>query len=88
MPGFEVTPEELVGAASTLGAVDATLNCPTVGSGDLGSPELEAAVDRFNAEAGKFAPVMFEAISVAGANAAAAAYAYVVTDTTSMPGGR
>ena len=86
MPGFSVTPEELQSAASTLGAVDATFNCPTVGAGDLGSPELEAAVERFNADAGRLARAMSQAVQAAGANVAAASYAYVVTDAGAMPG--
>jgi hypothetical protein len=86
LSGFSVTPEELHSAASTLGAVDATFACPTVGAGDLGSPELEAAVERFNAQAARLSQAMSQAVQAARANVAAAGYTYWVTDAAAMPG--
>lgn len=44
MEGFEVSPAELEGAASTLGGVEGSLGCPSRAGGELGSAELEAAV--------------------------------------------
>jgi hypothetical protein len=85
---FSVTPAELEGAASTLGAVDAVFRCPAAGQGGLGSPELEAAVQEFNEAAAWLSQAMGEAIQVAGTNAAIAAAAYVATDVGAMPGGR
>lgn len=68
--------------------VDAVFTCPAAGPGDLGSPELEAAVQEFNEAAARLAQAMGEAIQAAGANAAAAAVAYVVTEAGAMPRGR
>jgi hypothetical protein len=85
--GFSVSPAELEGAASTLGGVDAVFTCPAAGPGDLGSPELEAAVQEFNEAAARLAQAMGQAIQAAGANVAAAAVAYAVTDARAMPGG-
>jgi hypothetical protein len=87
MSRFSVTPDELDAAAATLGGVDAVFRCPRAGPGDLGSPELEAAVAEFNAAALRLADAMGHAIQTAGMNAAAGAGAYVTTDEAAMPGG-
>jgi hypothetical protein len=88
MSRFAVTPSELDAAAATLGGVDAVFRCPRAGPGDLGSPELEAAVEEFNAAAVRLAEAMGQAVQAAGTNLAAAAAAYVAADMGAMPGGR
>ena len=88
MPGFEVTPQELTGAAATLGSVQAELGCPTLGPGDLGSPELEAAMGAFYVSANKVAMALGDAVAHASSSVAAGATAYEVTDAGAMPGSR
>jgi hypothetical protein len=88
MSGFEVTPGELTGAAATLGSVQGELGCPSLGPGDLGSPELEAAMSSFYASASNVAVAMGDAIGQASANLTTAASAYVSTDAGAMPAGR
>jgi hypothetical protein len=88
MSGFEVTPAELTGAAATLGSVGGELGCPRLGPGDLGSPELEAAMSSFYASANGVAMAMGDAISQASTNLTAAASAYEVTDHGAMPAAR
>jgi hypothetical protein len=83
--GFAVTPAELEGAAGTLGGVQAEFACPGTGAGDLGSPELEAAVQDFNASAGRLAQAMGQAVQAASVNVALAASLYTATDLGVMP---
>jgi len=86
--GFEVTPGELTAAASTLGSVQGELGCPRLGPGDLGSPELEAAMASFYASANGVAMALGDAVSHASASLTAGASAYEVTDAGAMPAGR
>jgi hypothetical protein len=88
MGRFEVTPGELEAAAGTLGSVGAELGCPTLAPGDLGSPELEAALGQLYAATNRVAGAMSEAVSQASTNTAAGAGAYVGADVGAMPGGR
>ena len=87
MAGFDVTPADLHAAAGTLGAVDADLGCPTLAPGDLGSPELEAALGRLYAATDRVAQTMASAVSHASANTSAGANSYVTTDQGAMPFG-
>jgi hypothetical protein len=87
MPGFDVTPGDLHAAASTLGAVDAELGCPALAPGDLGSPELEAALARLYASTERVAQTMAQAVSHASANTSAGAQSYLSTDLGAMPFG-
>jgi hypothetical protein len=88
MSGFEVTPSELTGAAATLGSVQGELGCPTLGPGDLGSPELEAAMTSFYSSANGVAMALADAVSQASANVGAGAAAYETTDAGAMRAGR
>ena len=88
MSGFEVTPGELTGASATLGSVGGELGCPRLGPGDLGSPELEAAMSSFYASTNSVAMAMGDAVAQASANLTAAASAYEVTDLGAMPAAR
>jgi hypothetical protein len=87
MAGFDVTPADLHAAASTLGAVDAELGCPTLAPGDLGSPELEAALRGLYGATDRVAQTMAQAVSHASANTSAGAESYVTTDHGAMPYG-
>jgi hypothetical protein len=88
MSGFAVTPEELQAASATLGSVQGELGCPTLGPGDLGSPELEAAMSAFYGAASRVAIAMGEAVSHSSAALTTAAALYVTTDAGAMPAGR
>lgn len=88
MGSFEVTPGELEAAATTLGAVEGELACPTLGPGDLGSPELEAAMGAFYGAASRVAMAMGEAVSHSSAALTSGAALYVTTDAGAMPAGR
>jgi hypothetical protein len=85
-----VSTPELEAAASTLGGARAELVCGGVSAGGLGSPELEAAIDEFAAQADRVAGALAEAIYAASANLNAAAAGYIDADLLSMPpaGGR
>jgi hypothetical protein len=87
MQGFDVTPADLHAAAGTLGAVDAELGCPTLAPGDLGSPELEAALGRIYAATDQVAQTMARAVSHAATNTSAGADQYVSTDHGAIPFG-
>jgi hypothetical protein len=86
--GFEVTPEELTGAAATLGAVQGEVGCPRLGPGDLGSPELEAAMASLYASVNDVAMALGDAVSHASVSVGAAASAYATTDAAAMGPGR
>jgi hypothetical protein len=86
--GFEVTPGELAGAAATLGSVQGELGCPRLGPGDLGSPELEAAMASFYASASNVAMALGDAVGQASASVGAGATAYETTDAAAMRAGR
>jgi hypothetical protein len=87
MPSFDVTPADLYAAASTLGAVDGELGCPTLAPGDLGSPELEAALGRLYKGTDDVARAMSEAVNRASVNTASGADSYTRTDRGAMPHG-
>jgi hypothetical protein len=86
--GFQVTPGELTGAAATLGSVQAELGCPRLGAGDLGSPELEAAMASFYASANSVAMALGDAVQHASTNLMTGASAYETTDASAMLAGR
>jgi hypothetical protein len=88
MGGFEVIPGELEAAAVTLGSVQGELACPTLGPGDLGCPELEAAMSGFYSAASRVATAMGEAVSHSSAALSSSAALYVTTDAGAMPAGR
>ena len=88
MSGFEVTPGELEAAAATLGSVQGELGCPSLGAGDLGSAELEAAMTSFYAATNRIALAMGEAVSASSFALAVGAAAYAATDLGAMPAGR
>lgn len=88
MSSFEVTPWELEAAAATLGSVQGELGCPSLGAGELGSPELEAAMASFYGAANRVALAMGEAVSASSAAVAVGAAAYTATDLGAMPAGR
>jgi hypothetical protein len=88
LAGFEVTPDELTGAAATLGAVQGEVGCPRMGPGDLGSPELEAAMASFYASVNDVAMALGDAVSQASTSLGVGASAYETTDAAAMGGGR
>jgi hypothetical protein len=88
MGGFAVIPGELEAAAATLGSVQGELGCPRLGAGDLGSPELEAAMASFYAAANRVALAMGEAVSASSTALVVGAAAYTATDLGAMPVGR
>jgi hypothetical protein len=88
MSGFAVTPGELEAASATLGSVQGELACPTLAPGDLGSPELEAAMSAFYSAASRVAVAMGEAVTHSSAALSSGAALYVTTDAGAMPAGR
>ncbi len=88
MGGFDVIPGELEAASATLGSVQGELACPTLGAGDLGSPELEAAMAEFYRAASGVAIAMGEAVGHSSAALSGGAALYVSTDAGAMPAGR
>jgi len=88
MSSFAVTPGELQAASATLGSVQGELACPALGPGDLGSPELEAAMSGFYVAASRVGIAMGEAVSHSSAALTAAAALYATTDAGAMPTGR
>jgi hypothetical protein len=88
MGGFDVLPAELEAASATLGSVQGELACPTLGAGDLGSPELEAAMAAFYRAASQVATAMGEAVGHSSAALSSGAALYVTTDAGALPAGR
>ncbi len=86
-----MAPAELHGAAGTLRAALAELDgtgsgAGSLGAGDLGSPELAAAVADFCDRAGAVAAAMNAVIDVTASNTDAAGGLYTTTDATAIPG--
>jgi hypothetical protein len=88
--GITVTPAELHGAAGTLRAALAELDgagkgTGSLGAGDLGSPELAAAVADFCDRAGAVAAAMNAVVDMTASNTDAAGERYTTTDATAIP---
>jgi hypothetical protein len=88
--GIAVTPAELHGAAGTLRAALAELDgvgkgAGSLGSGDLGSPELAAALSAFCDRAGAVAAAMNAVIDVTAVDTDSAGERYTTTDATAVP---
>jgi hypothetical protein len=84
-----VTAEELIGAAGTLRSVHADLSAASGAHacGDLGSPELQAALSTLTDAVNQVAAALDGAVVAAALNTDAAADAYTRTDNSSMGGG-
>lgn len=80
MERFEVSPAELEDAAGTLGRVESSLGCPTRALGELGSPELEAAVGEAFEAADMVALAMADALAAAAAGVSANGRRYAGTE--------
>lgn len=94
MSSIEVTPADLAAAAASLQRAGGDVSTVGVrsmrgtGSGDLGSPELEAAVaDLCNSSFGVVV-ALWNSVNMTGANLAATAAAYDAVDSRSMRYGR
>lgn len=89
MGSITVLAQELIGAAGTLRSVRADLAGTSAAgaSGDLGCPELEAALSTLAGAVDRVAAALDGAVVAAALNTDAAADAYTRTDTSSMGGG-
>jgi hypothetical protein len=85
-----VSPQELIGAAGTLRSVQADLSAASGAHacGDLGSPELQAALSNLTEAVTQVAAALDGAVVAAALNTDAAANAYTLVDSTAMGGGR
>lgn len=83
MGSITVTAEELIGAAGTLRSVHADLSAASGAHacGDLGSPELQAALSTLTDAVNQVAAALDGAVTDAAADA------YTRTDNSSMGGG-
>lgn len=94
MGTIQVTPGELAGAGATLqraGGDLSTLGANSkrgIGTGDLGSPQLEQAVAALCESSFAVVVALWNAVNQTGANVAAAASAYQIVDERAMLGGR
>jgi hypothetical protein len=90
MGSITVSAEELIGAAGTLQSVQADLSAASGAHacGDLGSPELQAALSTLTEAVTQVAAALDGAVVAAALNTDAAADAYTVVDATAMGGSR
>jgi hypothetical protein len=91
MDRFTVSPGELLAAASTLSGVAGELaegggGVGSLGTGDLGSPELAAALAEFCERADAVAAALTGAVTTAGRRVGLASEDYVRVDALSFPG--
>ena len=91
MGNFTVSPGELLAAAATLQGVagefaEGGTGVGALGAGDLGSPELAAALADFCERADAVAAALTGAVTTAGVKAGLASDDYVRADTLSIPG--
>jgi hypothetical protein len=88
---FTVSPSELLAAASTLQGVAGELaeggsGVGSLGAGDLGSPELAAALAELCEKADSVASALTGAVTTAGVKAGLASEDYGQADALSFPG--
>jgi hypothetical protein len=88
---FTVTPAELLAAAGTLQGVagefaEGGSGVGSLGAGDLGSPELAAALAEFCERADAVASALTGAVTTAGVKAGLASEDYGRADALSFPG--
>jgi hypothetical protein len=91
MGRLTVSPGELLAAASTLRGVEGELaegggGVGALGAGDVGSPELAAALADFCERADAVAAALTGAVTTAGNKAGVASEDYLRADTLSIPG--